>query len=512
VLKKHRIDPSIIFDKDTQEGEFRDTVVKGSLATGLSQGIAMGFTIISAVVLARLLTPDDFGLIGMVSVIINFLFIFKDIGLSDATIQREEITKAQISTLFWINSMISLALGLILAITGPLVSRFYDREELTAIMAVLAITFVIEGLTIQHTALLRRHLRFTAVAIADIMSRFSYLVVAITMAVQGFSYWSLVGGHIARSLVLLGFIFYNCPWIPGRMEKGSGVRSMMKFGGHITTGHLLAYLARNLDSILIGRMFGATQLGLYNKAYHLLMQPLSQIKFPLTHLALPVLSSLQKEQERYRNYFRKLLDMSISLALPVAVYCFLESEFVIRFVLGEQWMEAVNVFRILAIGGIFVSASFLPGLALLSHGYSKKYMQLLIATSIIQSVSFIAGAPFGINGIAIAYTVSSFLILVPMVIISFKGTNVNARLFFITVVWPLLVALASGFLIYILLGILPSDTTFTHLMVAVVYFIFYTGLTLLRKDTRHTLWGIWDSIVSRKRNEQQEESSQEENG
>lgn len=512
MLKRHRIDPKIIFGKHSQDGEFKDTVVKGSLATGLSQGIAMGFTIISAVVLARLLTPDDFGLMGMVGVVMNFLFIFKDIGLSDATIQKDEITSAQISTLFWINTLITVALGLVLALSGPLVSRFYDRRELTAIMVVLAATFVIEGLTIQHTALLRRHLRFTAVAIADILSRFSYLVVAIVMALNGFRYWSLVGGHAARTLVLLGFIFYQCPWIPGRMVKGSGVRGMMKFGGQITAGHLLAYLARNLDGILIGRMFGAVPLGLYNKAYHLLMQPLSQVKFPLTHLALPVLSSLNKEPERYRNYFRKLLDISISLALPVAVYCFLESEFAIRFVLGDQWLESTPVFRILSIGGIFVSASFLPGLALLSHGFSKKYMKLLIATSIIQSVSFVAGSPFGINGIAIAYTVSSFLMLIPMVILSFRGTFVKARLFFFTVVWPLLAAVASGLMIPVLLRLLHSDSTFVHLLVAVIYFILYTGLTLLRKDTRNTLRDIWISIITRKKNKAEADLSHEEAG
>lgn len=498
MLKKHRIDPSIIFDNNTQEGEFKDTVVKGSLATGLSQGIAMGFTIISAVVLARLLTPDDFGLIGMVLVVVNFLFIFKDIGLSQATIQKDEITHPQISTLFWINSLISLTLGLILAAAGPLVSKFYGRSELTPIMAVLAVTFVIEGLTIQHTALLRRHLRFTAVAIADILSRFAYLATAIIMALTGFSYWSLVGGHFMRSTVLLAFTVYYCPWIPGKMQKGAGVRSMMKFGGQITIGHILAYLARNLDGILIGKMFGAAPLGLYNKAYQLLMQPLSQIKLPLTHLALPVLSSLKEEEERYKSYFNKLLDISISLAVPVTVYCFIESEFLIRFILGEQWLEATDVFRILAIGGVFVSASFLPALALLSHGYSKKYMQLLIATSIIQSLSFVAGISWGINGVAIAYTVSGFLMLIPTVIMSFKGTFITARMFFITILWPIISACAAGSTIYIMFRVMPADSTLVHLLIAAIYFIVYTGLTLFRKNTRITLWSIWESIISRK--------------
>jgi PST family polysaccharide transporter len=486
VLQKHRIDPSIIFDNHTQEGEFKDNVVKGSFATGLSQGLAMGFSIVSAVVLARLLDPDDFGLIGMVTVFVNFLFIFKDIGLSDATIQKEHISSSQISTLFWINSLISITLALILLVGAPLVAKFYERPELTAITSVLAISFVIEGLSIQHTALLRRHLRFTAVAIADIASRASYLVTAIILALMGFSYWSLVGGHIVRATVLLLLIFYHCPWIPGWMQ--------------------------NLDSILIGKLFGAPALGVYGKAYQLLMLPLTQIKLPLTHLALPVLSSLKNEPERYRNYFNKLLDLSISVALPVTVYCFLESEFLIRLILGPKWMEAVPIFRILSVGGIFVSASFLPGLALLSHGYSKKYMKLLIATSVIQSVSFVAGSPFGVNGIAIAYSASSFLMLIPMVIMSFTGTIVKARMFFLTILWPLLTAFASGALAFALLKLFSADSMLQHFLVAGLFFIIYTGLSLVRRESRLTLLSIWESLVGRKNKKSEQEMEKGEDG
>ena len=183
----------------------------------------------------------------------------------------------------------------------------------------------------------------------------------------------------------------------------------------------------------------------------------------------------------------------------MAVYCFLESEFLIRVALGPQWAEAAPIFRILAIGGIFVSASFLPGLALLSYGYSKKYMQLLIATSIIQSLSFVAGSPFGINGIAIAYTVSSFLVLIPMVILSFRGTSVNARLFFLTIVWPFLSAASAGALAYALFRILPQEGIVSHLVMALVYFILYTALTLVRKETRNTLISIWKSIISNRK-------------
>lgn len=497
MLKNLRLNPSEVFDNDFQKNELKSTVVKGGFALIISQGTSFGFNMISAVVLARLLTPSDFGIIGMVTVFLNFLFIFKDIGLAHATIQKDEISFSQISTLFWINGLISIALGLTIVVTSPLVALFYERPELTAVMSALSISFVLEGFAIQHNALLRRHFKFTTLAIVDIISRLFHLVVAITMALMGYSYWALVGGSIARALVLLLLTYFSCPWIPGRMKRGAGVRGMLKFGGHVTTGHILAYLARNLDKILIGKFMGAAPLGLYNKAQHLLIVPLSQIRLPLTNLSLPVLSSLKYEPGRYQSYFNKLLDMSITVALPLCFYSAIESEFLIRVILGPQWTEAGPIFRILAVGGIFVSVSYLPGLFMLSHGYSKRYMKLTIATAVIISISFVIGVFFGINGIAASYSIGSFLVLIPLYIISFKGTPMKLSSVMKTILWPLLTAVAAGAAIYLIIISFPMDSIVDHLIIALVYFVVYTGLTVLRAETRKTMKSIWESILSR---------------
>jgi O-antigen/teichoic acid export membrane protein len=499
VLKKLRLDPSEIFINVSQGQEFKDNVVTGSIALVISQGSTVALSLISAVVLARLLTPYDFGIVGMVMVFINFLYLFKDIGLSHATIQKDEISSPQVSTLFWINGLISLLLGLILVASAPLVARFYETPELTAVMIMLALIFVLEGFTIQHHALLRRHLKFTPLSIVEVSGRVGHLIVAIIMALMGFRYWSLVGGLLARVLILLLLTYIICPWIPGRMQKGTGVRSMLKFGAHLTTGHILSYLARNLDRVLIGKMIGAVPLGLYTKAYSLLMQPLNQIRYPLASMALPVLSSLKNDPPRYSNYFNKLLDISISVALPISVYGFLESEFLIRLILGPQWMGAVDVFRILAIGGVFVSASFLPGLAMLSHGHSKRYMQLSIATSVITSVAFVAGISYGINGMAAAYTIASFLVLIPMYIISFRGVPIKRRFIYATILWPMISAAAAGFLAYFIIRTISLEGAVRHLIVALTFFAVYTALTLLRAETRSTLRSIWQSILARQK-------------
>ncbi len=501
MLKKLRLYPSEVFSNDFQKNELKDTVVKGSFALIISQGTSFGLSMISAVVLARLLTPTDFGIIGMVTVFINFLFIFKDIGLAHATIQKDEITSSQISTLFWINGIISISLGVILVVSSPLVAQFYERSELTAVMSALSISFVLEGFTIQHNALLRRHFKFTTLAVVEIISRFIHLIVAITMAVLGYSYWSLVGGSIARSVVLLLLTYISCPWMPGRMQRGAGVRGMLKFGGHLTIGHILSYLARNLDKILIGKFLGAVPLGLYNKAHHLLIVPLSQIRLPLTNLSLPVLSSLKYEPSRYQNYFNKMLDISLSVALPFCFYSFVESEFLIRLLLGPQWLEAIPIFKILALGGIFVSISFLPGLVMLSHGFSKRYMQLSIATAVITSVSFVVGIFFGINGVAASYSIGSLLVLFPIYIVSFRGSSMKTGIIFKTILWPLLTAAAAGSMIYIFIRIFSIDSTVDHLLIGFVFFMVYTGLTLLRAETRKTLQSIRVSIISKRKSD-----------
>jgi O-antigen/teichoic acid export membrane protein len=499
VLNNLRLKPSDIFNNDFQSQGLRHTVVRGSLALVFSQGMGFGLSMLNTLILARLLMPSDFGIIGMVTVFINFLEMFKDAGLSVATIQNERINKQQISALFWINAIISLVLGITILVASPVVAIFYKKPELTAVTAVLSISFIMQGLSIQHFALLQRHLKFTSMAMADIISQIGSIAVAIVMALFGFRYWALVGATLARTIIRILVIFYFCPWSPGKMEKGTGVRNMLKFGGHLTISNFVGYLSRNLDSILIGRFIGAAPLGIYSRAYTLLMQPLTQIRAPLTTQSLPVLSSLKNDPIRYQSYFSKLLDISISLAMPVSVYCFLESEFLIRILLGQKWMDAVPVFKILAIAGIFVATSGAPGMVMLSHGFSKRYLRLTIIISLIVSASFIIGLPFGIKGVAVGYTIANFLIMIPLIYYGFKDTPIKIRLIFESILGPLISTSVAGLSTYLFIIIFSGETFFKHILTGLIFFVIYISLTLLRSKTRDTIRSIWDSIISKQK-------------
>jgi O-antigen/teichoic acid export membrane protein len=494
VLKNLRLNTTEIFQNNASGHGLKNTIVKGSVSLVISQGIGFGLSMINTIVLARLLLPDDFGVIGMVTVFINFLIMFKDAGLSTATIQNESIDSKQISTLFWINAIISLGLGIAILISSPLVAAFYKKPELTAVTAVLSLSFIIQGFAIQHNALLQRHIKFTAIAINDIIAQICSIAIAIALASVGLRYWALVAGTLVRSATLVALTFYSCPWIPGKMQRGTGVREMIKFGGHLTAGGIVNYFARNLDSLLIGRLVGAGPLGLYSRAFSLLMTPLTQIRAPLTTMSLPILSTLKSEPTRYLSYFKKLLDISVSLALPISVYSFLEGEFLIRVLLGENWMEAVPVFKILAIAGVFIATSGAPGLVMLSHGFSKRYMQLTILTSIMVSVSFIAGVPFGIEGVAYAYTTANLLIMIPLIHYGFKGTPLTLKVILQAVKGPIIAAAFAGVVVYGVRTVVIDDSIVSHVLMGLIFFLIYTAITLSRTTTRDTLKSIWTSI------------------
>jgi O-antigen/teichoic acid export membrane protein len=222
-------------------------------------------------VLARLLTLQDFGLISMVTAFTGLASLFRDMGLSMATVQRPHIDHAQVSTLFWVNVAISVVITSITAMLGPLIAWFYGEPRLKWITIVSAVAFIFGGLTVQHQALLRRQMRFTALAIIDVGSMLAGIIVAITSSLYGAGYWALVLNQLVVGITTAMGVWLLCDWRPGLPVGHSGVRSMLAFGGNLTGANVLNYFVRNFDNILIGWYWGAQQLGLYTRAYQLLV-------------------------------------------------------------------------------------------------------------------------------------------------------------------------------------------------------------------------------------------------
>src|SRR5438876_8425954 len=246
--------------------DLKGRTISGAFITTAAQGAQVLLNLVSIMVLARLLIPKDFGLFAMVTTVIGYLRVFKDAGLSTATVQREGITHAQVSNLFWINVGISGAATLILAASSPVVAWFYRDPRLVGITLVLSSTFLLNGVTVQHTALLNRQMRFRAIAVIQIGSMLIGVAVGIGMALLGYNYWALVFSNLITVAAAVLLTWFAIPWRPHAPSRRSGIRPLLSFGANLATGGLIYSLARGTDAMLIGRFYGPGAVGLYTRA------------------------------------------------------------------------------------------------------------------------------------------------------------------------------------------------------------------------------------------------------
>lgn len=473
-----------LFDSSTIDRNLLNRSLKGGAFTIVAQGVQFVLRMVGIIVLARLLTPDDFGLIGMVMVVIAFGEMFKDAGLSMATIQKDQISHEQVSSLFWFNVFFSVFLGICIMASSSLVAVFYGRTELKGVTAALAASFLFTGFMVQHQALLKRHLKFGTLAIIQIFSEITRLGVSVILAVIGFGYWSLVGGTISMAFIGAVLSLAMCPWKPGRPRFDAEVRKMLKFGGHLTGFSFANYFARNADNLLIGKFIGAVPLGLYGRAYSLFMMPITQLRTPITNVAMPVLSSIKTQTTRYVKYYTGLLDILATLSIPLTVYCIFEAEFIIRLLLGPQWLAAVPVFRLLAIAGLIQPVASTRGLVLLSHGYSQRFLMWGLINSILTIIAFTSGLPYGISGVAGAYAIMNYIILIPSLYYCFYKTPVTPLLFLKVITAPLIFSFIAVLPGVILRQTWKSNSLYAHLVFLNLFVLLYCLLSFSRKSVR----------------------------
>ncbi|HEX9629510.1 MAG TPA: lipopolysaccharide biosynthesis protein [Pyrinomonadaceae bacterium] len=402
------------FRTDHLKADLGGRSARGGAVTLVAQVCKFLLSTVAMILLARLLSPQDYGLIGMAVVVTGFVATFKDMGLSSATIQREEISTEQISTLFWINLGLSVLVALLTAAIAPIVAWFYGDSRLTLITIGLAVGFVFGGLAIQHSALLKRQMRFTALATIDITALLFGLGAAIIVACNGGRYWALVANQLVQGLTYAAGIWLVSGWRPGRPARHSGVRSMLGFGRNLTGFSIINYFARNLDNMLIGRFWGSRSLGLYSRAYQLLLFPIDQINSPIAAVAIPALSRLNDSPERYRQAYLRILQKVAIVTMPGMAFLIVCSDWIVRLALGPQWIEAGRIFALLGIAGMVQPIANTTGWLFISQGRTHHMFQWgLIGCSII-IVSIIAGLPWGAMGVAASYSIVFLLVVTPL--------------------------------------------------------------------------------------------------
>jgi len=344
----------------------------------------------------------------------GMLQIFKEAGLSSATIQRENITHAQVSNLFWINLCVSGTVSLMMAISAPIVARFFHEPELVKICLVLSSVFLLNGLAVQHMALLNRHLRFATVAMIGVASTAVGVGVGVSMALLNCGYWSLIGVALATPALKVVAAWSVWPWRPQAPRRRCGTRSLVSFGADLTLVGIFYSLSRESDGLLIGRSFGSEAVGLYSRASVLLTRPLEQLIAPLSSVVVPALSRLQAQPERYRRIFLQVFEgLAIAGCLFTGLFLPL-AEPLTTAILGQKWQAASPIFAALTVAALYVPLSSATSWLYISQGRGRDLLLTAVIGACVMVSSFAAGLPFGPTGVAIAYSVSGAFLQLPL--------------------------------------------------------------------------------------------------
>lgn len=402
----------------------RAHTVQGGAVTAVAHALKFLLTLGSTLVLARLLTPADYGLVAMVMAFTGLVEILKDGGLSLATIQSRELDGAQATTLFWLNASLGLALALLTAALAPLVVRFYGEPRLAGITLALGGTFVFAGLGVQHLALLRRELRFKLIAAIEVGAVAVGVITAFSLAWLGAGHWALVGLNAATvaSGTLAAWVLQ--PWRPGRPAPLARVRPLLGFGANILATRLVAQLVRGAPNALLGWMWGPAVTGLYQRAYALLMVAIDQIQSPIASVVLPPLSRVQDRPAHLRPAFLDAYRIVVSLILPAVVTGAIFAEEFIALLLGARWGAAAPVFRWLALGGVLLAVLSPQGLLLLALGRAGTCTRLAALDAAGAVAGFLLGLRHGAAGVALGFVGAKLVLVVPLTWLSFRHTPV----------------------------------------------------------------------------------------
>jgi PST family polysaccharide transporter len=387
--------------------------VSGGCTVAASQAIKFFLNLASAMVLARLLAPAEFGLVAMVLAATALLELFKEAGLSTATVQRETISQQQVSNLFWINLGLSACMTVAcMALSGPL-AWFYQDSRLTGITTALSFTFVITGSTVQHRALLTRQMRFRALAAIEIVSTVTGAALACYMAWSALGYWSLVAMQLCTVLVSSVMTWRIARWTPSGPRCTAGLTSLLHFGAHLTAADLTARTARAFDAVLVGRLFGAEALGIYSRA-SILTRPLDQLMAPINAVVIPVLSRLQSDPERYRRTHLLACDLVALVTFPVMAEFLALSAPLVRVLLGDGWEDAIPLFAAFALAEMSQPLVHTASWLFVSQGRGADLFRTFVPLSVLTIASFLAGVPWGAQGVVLSFAIYAILIRLPI--------------------------------------------------------------------------------------------------
>lgn len=478
--------------------DLRSRSIRGASALLVGQVFRFAISMASQIYLARLLLPADFGLLAMIGPVIGFVTLFADFGLLQAVVQRRTVSQALLSSVFWINLAISIGLALLFAALTPILMFVYDEPRVGPIGFVSSAMIAVTGLAQVSGALLGRRLQFVPMVAMDVIGLLVGLAVGVAGARHGLGYWALVWSQVATSLTTTALTLILAKWRPSAPRREPEVAAMLRFGGQITGSKVIGYLNSTVDTMLVGVALGERALGIYDRAWRLAALPLGQLCAPIDRLAVPVLSRLQDDPERYRRAFVQMLRLLGLLAMPGLLYGVVAADRLIPTLLGPQWIGAIDIFRWVCIGAVISPLNNACFWLFVTQNRAGDQLRVFSIVAVINVASYAVGLIWGLEGVARCSALSVYLLQCPILVHAATKTGPVDRAAFIRAAWPALAAVgAVAPLLYLLVHALPGGSVLAILVGgAAAYGLIGAALTCFPSG-RTTLAMAWSVAPAR---------------
>jgi len=462
-----------------------DSKIRAGVAwSGLAQMGAQLVALVVSVILTRLLSPQDFGLLGMVLVFTNFASVFADMGFGVALVQKLDVTQHHKNAVFWISIVIGAVLTLIMAAAAPYIASFYNVPEVQPLAVAISLIFFINAFATVKVALLQKAMDFRKIAAAQLTSTVISGLVALYLAFSGFGVWSLVAMYIASAIVNVAVLWTITPWRPDFSLQWHALKDLTKFTLNLLGFSVFNYWTRNGDNLLVGRFVGSAALGIYARSYQILLLPVSQVSGVITNVMFPAFSAIQKDVERVKDMYLKSISIISLVTFPLTLGLLVVSQSFVLALFGDKWAEMIPILQVFCLLGLIQSIGTTVGWIYQSQGRTDIMFRWGLVSGSIFIISFIVGLRWGALGVAVAYTVANFLLWYPSLLIPARLIDLHVVTMLRRLAPTFCGAATMAFAVWVLGLILPSGWSYaTHLALqvtigAIVYYIFVRALRL----------------------------------
>lgn len=384
--------------------------------------------IVTTYCLARLLSPDDFGIIAIGYSVLAFILLFTELGLSTVAIQSRTLNQDTASAMLAINLGITLAAVSFAALSAPVTVWIFKDERLASVIVWLAVSAPISALGSQHTALMMRNMQWMKLQIISLAAMAAGSAVAVLTAwLLHIGYWALIVQSMASAVMSAILAWVACPWRPSPVRDWSGAKSALRFSLHLTGVTMMSFVHRQMDNMLIGWRWGPAELGYYSRAYTLLMLPLNLVTGPLSSAIIPAMSRLQDDPPKWRTAYLDALTVVTIIAGAITALLFGAAPLLIDVVFGPGWDEAEKIFSFLVL--VMISATPMNTIVWIyvSMGRTRRMLHWSLMAAPFYVLSFVIGLPYGAVGVAAAYSIAQMLAFMPALWMATRTTNISMR-------------------------------------------------------------------------------------